>query len=357
MGDSFIYMPTFRSRQQEDKVLREFDFGERMYPLIEVIKEHDRKRKKENQKSFSEIYLDLIDNISSKHVFVDLPLFLPERSSMKDEVIQFVRKVINKVDVRIAYLESLSASSKRIIPVISSYSSKVGVSYLKLQENNLRKHYKSIAFRSIFKDFDEDWDEIRSLATSDDFVILDLDSIPPYPTPSNKKLINLWKSFDICKKIVLRSTINEDISNVNLEHGEPVFEADNGLQETYRSLGADIFGDYAGVKKDGLTSGGTISPGFIYYDPTNNEFFGYKGNIKNLAEFENTIIPSVVSSKATKNMIASGRTYLVGNSGWDTLRSIQTTDESGKSQAKFKKIAMDHYLHCMKVKIESGDFD
>lgn len=43
------------------------------------------------------------------------------------------------------------------------------------------------------------------------------------------------------------------------------------------------------------------------------------------------------------------------NPGYSTLLNISLGAESGKSQAKFKKIAMEHYLHCMQIKIENGD--
>ena len=43
----------------------------------------------------------------------------------------------------------------------------------------------------------------------------------------------------------------------------------------------------------------------------------------------------------------------VANNGYNTLININSGGESGKSQAKFKKIAMEHYLYCMKVKIDA----
>ena len=75
MDNNLIYMPTFRVRQQETIVLKSFNFGEHMYPLIEIVKEFDRSRKGDAQKTFEEIHLELIAAIQSPFVFVfDLPL-------------------------------------------------------------------------------------------------------------------------------------------------------------------------------------------------------------------------------------------------------------------------------------------
>jgi hypothetical protein len=46
-----------------------------------------------------------------------------------------------------------------------------------------------------------------------------------------------------------------------------------------------------------------------------------------------------------------------GNKGWQIIQSISKDFESGKSPAKFKRIGMEHYLHCIKIRIENGDFD
>jgi len=43
------------------------------------------------------------------------------------------------------------------------------------------------------------------------------------------------------------------------------------------------------------------------------------------------------------------------NPGYKTLLSIKDGEENGKSQAKFKKIALEHYLHCIQIKITKGD--
>jgi Beta protein len=117
----------------------------------------------------------------------------------------------------------------------------------------------------------------------------------------------------------------------------------------------NAFGDYAGIKKDDLNAGGTISPGFIFYDPLDNLYYGFKGEVKDLAEFERTIVPAVLNSPVVARILAEQPLYLsADNWGYQQLRAIRDGQESGKSQAKFKRIAMEHYLHCMRTKIHLG---
>lgn len=57
-------------------------------------------------------------------------------------------------------------------------------------------------------------------------------------------------------------------------------------------------------------------------------------------------------------MLASGRGFIDNeNIGWRIIKDIKGGLEPGKSMAKFKRISMLHYLHCIKTKIELGEFD
>lgn len=364
MKNSLIYMPTFRSRQQENIVLSSFDFGKNMYPMVEIIKEFDRKRASDKQQTFQEVYSSLIKSISADKVFVDLPVYLNERASMKDEVLHFTRSVISNKEVRTAYLLSLHEQNNVIIPVISSYLNRTGeIDTIKYQVEALREAYKSICFKILVNHFDEDWLEIAEHIDENDYLVLDLDKLAPYPSPAIKRIVQIWNGFKKCPKIVLRSAINSDVQNVDLAHNEVVFEADNGLIEQYKSsFKADAFGDYCGIKKDDLTSGGAISPGLLFFDAVNNQFIGFKGSggrkeAKYLSDFEDIIVPAVIKSQAVVDMHKSGLPYLsAGNMGWEILNRINDGKESGKSQAKFKRIAIEHYLHCIKTKIDNGDF-
>jgi hypothetical protein len=357
MPTNLKYVPVFRARQQEIIVLNSFDFGHNIYPLIEIIKEKDRSN---STSTFVEIYSRIITNTNADKVFIDLPLYLKERGSMQDEVLAFSRRVILNRDIRTQYLNDLRELNQKVIPVISSYILKTGeANTITAQTAALRPNYDSLAFRIFVSSFDADWVEVPENITANDYLILDLDTIPPFPSsPVLRKIVEKFKAIEYVPKILIRSAINTDIQNVAIDHGNVIYEADNSITDTFRLFGADAFGDFGGIKKDDLTAGGTISPGFIYYDAVENQYYGFKGDVKNLSEFELTIVPAILASDSTTRMSASAIPYLdAANTGWQILQNISGGGESGKSQAKFKRIAMEHYLHCIRAKITAGEFD
>lgn len=360
MDNNLIYMPTFRVRQQETIVLKSFNFGRNMYPLIEIVKEFDRSRKGDMQKTFEEIHLDLIESIHSNFVFVDLPIYLKQSGAVKDEVVEFSYRISNNIDRRCEYLNKLNKFRKKVIPVICSFLSKTGESdSIQKQYDFLSPHFDRIAFRLFPLTFKEDFSIVSQLARPNDYIIMDLDTINPFPkSPPLRPLISALKSFNKCCKILLRSAINTEIQNVKLDHGQVVYEADNSQIdiEILKDFGVNATGDFVGIKKDDLTAGGTISPGFIYYDATENQYYGYRAAVKELIQFENLIVPAIIESEATKRMMTAKPPFVgQDNPGFNTLQNINSGNESGKSQAKFKKIAIEHYLYCMRVKIENGE--
>ena len=360
MDTNLIYMPTFRARQQELLVLKSFEFGNSMYPLLEIVKEHDRARKADTQQRFEEIHNKLINEISAQHVFIDLPVYLKQSGSVRDEVVSFSFSVINNIEKRCEYINRLMPSNPKAIPVISSYLIKTGEQgTIEKQNTLLQPNFARLAYRLFPLSFRVDFPIVQKLVRSDDYIIIDLDQITPYPkSPPLKPIVSALKAFDGCCKILLRSAINKEIQNVKLNHNQVVFEADNSHidADIMEEFGVNAAGDFAGIKKDDLTAGGTISPGFIYYDATENQYYGYRADIKELSQFEKKIVPHVLDSDATERMLVKNPPF-VGplNSGYDTLRKIRTGDESGKSQAKFKRIAMEHYLYCVRVKIQSDE--
>lgn len=359
MDTNLIYMPTFRVRQQESLVLRSFDFGPNMYPLLEIFKEYDRARKPESQRTFGDIHNELINEINAQHVFIDLPVYLKQTGATKDEVVAFSLRIINNLDRRCEYINMLAGSNPKAIPVISSYLLNRGEQgTIEQQHLLLRDNFERIAYRLFPLSFGVDFPIVQQLIRPTDYLIIDLGIIPPYPSPPLKPIISSLKAFNTCCKILLRSAINTEIQNVNLDHGGIVIEADNNHIDLdhMEGFGVNSTGDYVGIKKDDLTAGGTISPGFIYYDATDNQYLGFKAEIKSLSEFESRIVPDVLHSQSTQSMLQHVPPY-VGpeNPGYQTLLNIENGGESGKSQAKFKRIAMEHYLYCMRIKIQSGE--
>lgn len=352
--NSLKYIPVFRARQQEMIVLKETVFGDRIFPMIEIVKEKDRT----NRTATSiEIYTELIQSINATKVLVDLPTYIKENTSTQKEVIQFNRKILENLDARILFFKSLSKLSDKVIPVISTLLHKTGeTNTISKQYEALKDIFPIIAIRTFHFTFDNDIDNIQRVIQPKDLLIYDLDTLS---TTSPLLKIHKTKITGLqTHKALIRSAINTEIQNVKLDHGNIVGEADNSLIETYSSYGFQAFGDYVGIKKDDMGSGGTISPGFIFYDPIDNLFYGYNSDVKKLAEFETTIVPAVLGSEIVKKMLRDYPTYLdrTQNLGYDLLVKINENPilESGKSQAKFKKISMEHYFHCIRTAINDG---
>lgn len=356
MPYNFKYLPVFRSRQQELLVLNRFPFGNRIVPMLEIIKEKDRVN---NAKPPHEIWTENINNIQSERVIVDLPAYIKDSAAMSDEIIAFNRTVLNNIENRINFYLSLAPTGAKMIPVVSSLFLKTGeVNTITTQVAALRETFPSLAIRTFTNTLDIDLPEIKANFGANDLLIYDLDTVQPY-NPLVRKQTALIGSVPGVYKIALRSAINTEIQNTKLDHGDIVADADNSLLEVFKAiLKVDAFGDYAGIKKDDLNAGGTISPGFIFYDPVENLYYGYKGAIKDLSEFEMTIVPAVLDSAVVATIKGSQPAFVNGdNYGFKLLEDIRTGVEKGKSQAKFKRISIEHYLHCMKIKVERGDFD
>ena len=354
MAHNFEYMPIFRSRQQEIKVLTSFDFGNHICPMIEIIKEKDRKN---NQRTPQEIYSEIIEKINGPKVFLDLPVYLKEASNTQDEVVKFIRGCIQDKEERVNFLTQFNDFEEKVIPVISSLLAATGETQtIQYQMENLEEEFSQLAYRIFHNTFDEDLEELEHLFDPEtDILIYDLGKVEITSPVVRKQVNKLQKTLGSGFKVMVRSAINEEVQNVKLEHEEIVGEANNSLVEMYKTQGFDAFGDYAGIKKDDLTSGGTISPGFIFYDPYENLFYGFKSDIKKLEEFERTIVPAVLNSPMVQNLQENYSEFIDGNPGIEMLRKIRDNEEeSGKNQAKFKKISMDHYLHCIKTSIESN---
>lgn len=368
MNNAFIYMPVFRIRQEETKVLTSFSFNDQMIPCVEIVKGLLRKpvapkmkgTAPKAKKSFEAVYFPVISSIKSKYVFVDLPVHFDQKKKTKKDVLEFLRTVADKRAVRTEHMIKLAPLADRVIPVISSYFQKTGEgSTIIKQEKDLRSTFKKLAFRVLLTNIESDLQQVIQVAQPQDYLILDLQE-----TEANiacdeiKELSHTLRSFSNCPIIILRSVVNKSITNTGLKHGELIDEVDNALLEDFKKLGGSGYGDYAGIKKDDITVGGAISPGFIYFDPIYNLYYGFKGSDdKELSDFNTIIVPAALNSAATHRMQQSGRDYLDDNNkGWIMLTRIDQGAESGMNQAKFKRISIEHYLHCMRIKINAGDF-
>lgn len=384
MGSPLKYMPIFRVRPQETKVLKSFDFGDKIYPCLEIIKELDRvnsKKKKDPQislfgtkreKTFESVYIPLIKSIKADKVFIDLPVHLPQSRNTKSPTLLFLRTVVTNRKKRTEYLMKLKPVASKVIPVISSYLQISGEGdSISLQEKEMRNDFETLAFRTFIETFPQDIGQIKKSIKPNDFIIMDFENNDLDIADGDiQDIVEDFKNLN-CNIIIHRNQIPEDVTMTGLNHGKMIDTINNSLPYIFKEFAGHCFSDYVGIKKDNITDGGVISPGFLFYDAVINNFFGFrykngghkKGETKpELIEFETTIVPAVISSKSSDRMKSDSLDYLgIGNKGWEIIRNIELGEnnggESGKSPAKFKRVCMEHYLYCMKVKISNGDFD
>jgi hypothetical protein len=347
---AYKYLPCFRVRQQEIEVLKSFEFANSIIPIIEIIKEKDRKN---NSEDGDVIYTELVTSIKSEKVLIDLPIYLHISVSTSEEVSKFVLSTVRDLDKRIAYYLNFSDQAQKAIPIISSlnpYSDEADT--IQSQFKALSGTFRQLAFRLFINRFEESLAELAGLTLREgDIILYDLDTVEITSPLVKKHKRELDKYFPGKFKVVIRSAINTDIQNNHLDHGAIVPEANNSLLELYAAhmYRFDAFGDYVGVKKDEITSGGRISPGFIFFNPEDNLYYGFKGKTKSLDEFEKTIVPGVLNTEFVKNWIRTNSTFYNGNLGIARLERIYRGEEPGKNQAKFKWISMMHYLHSIKT--------
>jgi hypothetical protein len=360
MSPSLKYVPIFRGRQEELKVLKSFNFGERIFPCLEIIKGPVK------PKTFEDTYLPVIGWAKARRVFVDLPVHLKILDEMKPDTLTFLT-AITDMKIRTAYLKTLKLLPNKVIPVISTYVHIKGApGSITAQATALRKIFPVLAFRTFMNTFNRDLPQIQAEVTPQDFIMMDWEESELDDQDGDQMDIVASLARLNCTVIVHRNPFPPSLTNSGLHHGTVIHDIDNCLLNKYSDFGGSCFSDYAGIKKDSVVEGGTISPGFIYYDAIDNEFCGFRykngGHKKDqvkpqIQEFETTIVPAVISSDASRRMMASPLKYLSNeNSGWQTLKNIEKHLESGLNQAKFKRISMGHYLHCIKTRIENKDF-
>ena len=172
MEASFVYMPVFRVRSHELDLLKSFDFGDKICPYIEIVREKDKPRKM----SYSTLFRSLIMAIKSKFVFVDVPIHFRLENNTHPEVIKFLSQM-RDVDNRILALSKLAPLPK-MIPVISSYHKITGeTGTIKKQVEKLRSTFSRLAFRISAKDpeFESEMDQVEPWLTAADHLIVDFD--------------------------------------------------------------------------------------------------------------------------------------------------------------------------------------
>ncbi|WP_166334443.1 beta family protein [Sphingobacterium chungjuense] len=361
------YVPIFRLRQEEKKVLVSFNFQNEIYPYIEIFKHRERKltiskrNRSKMEKTFDQEYLPTLERIKSEKIFLDLPVHLKSSRKMTPEVLNFLRGVIEKREERTKYIILLQKLSDKIIPVISTYSQLTAEqNSIISQSNDLRSIYKTLSFRTSSTTFYNDMEQIKKVIEPQDYLFVDLEEYclsNEDDLYSIEFMLNEIENFKQCHVVYINSPIARSTTNSGLDHGKRLAHADNSLMDIVWGYGGKSFSDYVGIKKDVVESGGAISPGYIMYDAVENSFYGFKGRYKKIEDFEDIIVPAVMNSIPVERMRNTDAEYLSrDNVGWRMLEDIVSGVEKPKSQSKFKRISMEHYLYCIRKKIQDGYF-
>ncbi|CEG29818.1 beta family protein [Bacillus sp. B-jedd] len=342
---NFKYVPVFRFRSQERKALASTSISNKILPLIEIVTEKPTTRSKND--TIDQLIAD-IGNLNTK-VMVDFPMYLKLGNATIKPVLDFLTPILANPKTRYNLLsdQRLVNKSDKIIPVVTYDPNSPYINqYLTSQDTHLRKYYNQIAYRLYPSMFNNAINEISGLVKQGDIVLLDIDEAS-HSHPINPQMYKTIQSLALQKNIstvLIRSSIPRKLTNVDLDHGKIVKEADNSLLTEYRNLGFSAFGDYCGVKKDELKKGGMISPGYIMYSWNANSYFGFKGVLQQADSFETIVVPSITTSAVWNEFSVTHKTNC---NGCCNVSNIQKKLKKGNSQPEWKGFACSHYLYTM----------
>ena len=344
MLDNLKYVPVIRFREQERKAFSSTSISNKMAPLVEIMMEKPRSNSKEDS---IQTFIREFANLNTM-VMLDFPLYLTLGNNTQPVVSQFVRRLkANPRDRIRLFLDQRLNLMQNLIPVITyDPTTAFRSGDILYEESQLRPRYECIAFRIFPNHFKAALSEISRCITHGDIVIFDIDEQSHYNSVIRQLYPLISQNIPQTQftKVLLRSAIPRDLTNVGLTSGQIVTEADNGLLTDYSILGFDAFGDYVGVKKDELTSGGRISPGYIIYSWSENAFYGFNGVLNQPVTFETQIVPDLLASSVWGQYVGSHKANCLGCS---VIQDISRGNKSGKSQPEWKGFAIAHYLYTM----------
>ncbi|MBW5468476.1 hypothetical protein GPJ61_11465 [Brevibacillus formosus] len=342
---NFKYVPVLRFRDQERKAFLATSISDKMIPLVEIFTEKMRSNGRETS---IEIFSRDFANVNTS-VMLDFPLYLRLQNNTKPAVRNFSQQIQANPALRINYfLNSHLIEMGNIIPVIT-YNPNIPYrsGALLSEERLLRQYYDRIAVRVFPQQFSQVISEAKGLLRHGDIFILEIDEL----SVSNPEIAPLFIEMNTkpsgvnYKTVLIRSAIPRTLTNTQLSPGQVVLQADNSLLRDYPQLGFDAFGDFVGVKKDDLTEGGRISPGYLMYSWQNNHYIGFNGVVDQPATFETMIVPDVLSSNVWPQFAQSHHHSTCF--GCSTISNISNGTKSGQSQPEWKGFTIGHYLYTM----------
>lgn len=336
------YVPVLRHRQEERAALSGVRLSAKVLPLIEIVKDLPRSN---SRGTFSTVYTGDLTALN-RPLMVDFPTYLPLAQSTNTDVLAFLRPVQVNPQRRIDLFRQLQAVPD-LIPVVT-YNPQIQFApgVITNTAQALRPTFPRLAFRLFYNGLTLALQEVRQAAQHGDVIVLDVDDAP-HVSPALTRLypsIVAMKASHGCSTVLVRSAMSDGLTNTSFNDDQPVPSIDNSLLTAYQGYGFDAFGDYAGIKKDLLRTGGTISPGFVFYSYQTNLSIGYRGRTRRLQEFKQHIAPTVVGSQYYQQY---GAAHQGSCPGCRMIDAIANGPDSGASQGLWKRIAVMHYLHTM----------
>lgn len=344
-----MYVPVMKNRTVEVSVLQQLSsmhvFDGNIVPLVELIQDKTRSN---NKNTFIQDLCDILTNAPDMHMMIDFYKSTKLRNTT-DAIREYVTMAVRLPDFGINEISPLSLFRDRVIPVVSYLSEGVSLDRIRFEATQFRETFPRIAFRVKVQEFAHVFSCVEDLISSNDFLILDIESAS-HMSPVFKKI---YKRIAESKKkigftsIIINAHRPEALANKDMLDGEPIADIDNSLKELYSSAYMskfDGFGDYACISAALPTTGGAISPVGIYYSNDNNYFVSYRGRAPQLSEFPLYIAPRIISSEYWGEF---GEEHHQGCPGCREINAVVMGEKSGRNQAQWKMITMLHYIYTL----------
>lgn len=344
-----MYIPVMKNRTVEVGVLQQLSamhvFDGNIIPLVELIQEKTRSN---NKNTFIQDLCEILADAPDMHLMVDFYKSTKLRNTT-DAIREYVTMSVRLPDFCVNELIPLAQYRDRVVPVVSYLSESISLDRINFEATQFRNTFPRLAFRVKVQEFEHVFSCVEQLMSSDDYLILDIESAS-HMNPVFKKIYK--RIADSKKKLGFTSIIvnahrPENLTNKEMLDGEPIADIDNSLKELYSSSYMnrfDGFGDYACISAALPSTGGAISPVGIYYSNENNFFVSYRGRAPQLSEFPMYIAPRITSSEY---WFEFGEEHHKTCPGCLEINAVVTGAKSGRNQAQWKMITMLHYIYTM----------
>lgn len=296
-----MYIPMFKNRMYENKILKErgnLFVNDKIMPLIEII---------DIEKKGIEGTIEFYDDIIESNYFIDFFSFKYE--DYIPYTIDKVRFSFSLVDEKTyKYLDDLlvkTTISKKAIPVISIKKSRPFIldrNVIRTTIEKLQAEKEIISVRLEVALYDDYFESINELLRKDDYLLLDIGNNKIDPVEMTLTEFSMDKKE--YKSILLNSPRNKNLTNGKYENLAYTNLIDNKVAREYANYEFDGFGDYLGLKDELPNVRGSNGQGAahcLFYNHKNNKFYS-------IVDYETSY-----GSKGYKNVVDQLKTSSVSS--------------------------------------------